>query len=437
MRTTEEVTAPLAPQPGRHRRHRRRRPAAVGAAVLAAVGVIAFLVAVADDEGGDEQMASGSATTRVEPTATTEAPSPAAPATSATTVAVDRSTAIWPAAGAASAPADPVDAARRFATSYLGFTEPNVGAFRQGDTRSGEVDVRPTTDGPVTTILVRQLSGETTWSVLGATTSSIEVTGPAAGEEIGAPVTVAGRAFTFEGHVAVEVRQDGRTDPAGEGFVGGGDEMRPFAGEVSVAPGAGGYGAVVFLTRSADDGRVWQAAARRVRLRPGLLDPASCGAYRSPRHGLAADDMEVKVFFTCEREGSGGISPYPVYRAVPRSTGLLRSALEALLAGPNPTERAATIGSWFSATTKPLLRSVTVTAGHAVVDFGDLRPVIPGAGSSAGSRRLLSELDATVFQFPSVTSVEYRLLGSCEAFAEWLQFGTCERRTRQTSSSSE
>ena len=434
MTMTDDVTTPVAPPPGR-----RRRPAVTVAALVVAGGLVALLLAVTGDDGEGDEVAS-TATTVVEPTTTTGAPSPVVPVTTATTTttvaAVDRSSAIWPTAGVASAPADPVAAARRFAESYLGFTAPQVGPFRQGDGRSGEVDVRPEDDGPVTTILVRQLGGEATWSVLGATTPGIEVTIPAAGDEIGAPATVAGRAFTFEGHVAVEIRQDGRTDPAGGGFVtGGGDEMRPFAGEVSVAPGSGGNGAVVFLTHSAEDGRVWQAAARRVRLLPGVSHPDPCGSHRSPRHGLAAADMEVKVFFTCERDGTGGAGPYPVYRAVPRSTAVLRSALEALLAGPNPTERVAGIGSWFSEATRPLLRSVTITAGHAAVDFGDLRPVIAGASSSAGSRRLLSELDATVFQFASVTSVEYRLLGSCEAFANWLQFGGCERRTRETLSS--
>lgn len=432
MTTTDDVTTPPAPRPGHHRR-RRRRPAMVVTAVAVAGGLAALLLAGIGDDGEGDEVVSGTATTAVEPTTTTDATSPAVPGTTATTVAVDRSAVIWPTAGVAPAPDDPVDAARRFAESYLGFTAPRVGPFRQGDSRSGEVDVRPVDDGPVTTILVRQASGDRAWSVLGAATPSIEVATPGAGDEIGAPATVAGRAFTFEGHVTVEVRQDGRADPAGKGFVtGGGDEMRPFTGEVSVAPGPGGYGAVVFLTHSAEDGRVWQAAARRVRLRPGVVDPAACGGYRSPRHGLAATDMEVKVFFTCEPDGTGDAVPYPVYRAVPRSTALLRSSLEALLAGPNPTERAAAIGSWFSEATRPLLRSVTVTGGHAVVDFGDLRPVMAGADSGTGSRLLLSELDATVFQFPSVTSAEYRLLGSCEAFADWHQSSGCERRTRET-----
>ena len=112
------------------------------------------------------------------------------------------------------------------------------------------------------------------------------------------------------------------------------------------------------------------------------------------------------------------------------TTAALRVAMEELLAGPTPAERRAGLDSWFSEETADRLRSVTIEGGHAVVDFHDLRDVIPNAGSSAGSRRLLAELDATVFQFRSISSVEYRLDGDCEAFTEWLQIGGCDPRPR-------
>lgn len=180
---------------------------------------------------------------------------------------VDRSTAIWPWTGAAGY-VEPVGAARAFAADFLGFAEPVVGAFQQGDSRSGEVEVRPTPDGPVTTVLLRQLSGEEDWSVLGAVTSTIEVTGPEAMALVTSPVAVVGSALAFEGHVAVQVRQDGAAAPLGEGYVvGGGDQMRAFTGSVEFTSPTETYGALVLLTRSAKDGSVWQAAALRIRLR--------------------------------------------------------------------------------------------------------------------------------------------------------------------------
>ena len=259
MKTIDDLTTTVTTGP---RRSRRRWPGIVALALVLVVALVAWLVVVAGDD--DEQVTSGPTTTQAGGTTTT-----AAPSQPPTTPAIDRSTAIWPVEGSGRSFAEPVAAAEDFAVAFLGFTSPTVGPFQQGDNRSGEVEIRPAADGPVTTVFVRQLSGEQTWSVLGAATESIEVTRPAAGDEITSPVRVEGRAFTFEGHVSVEVRQDSRADPAGRGFVtGGGDEMRPFAGDIPFEPGAGGFGALVFLTESAEDGRVWQAAAVRVRLRP-------------------------------------------------------------------------------------------------------------------------------------------------------------------------
>jgi spore germination protein GerM len=135
--------------------------------------------------------------------------------------------------------------------------------------------------------------------------------------------------------------------------------------------------------------------------------------------------MEVTAYFSC---ADGSLRP--VLRAAPASTGVLRASLEALFAGPNARERAASLESWFSPATGAMLRSVALSGGHAVVDVADLRAVIPNASASAGSTLLLSQLDATVFQFDTVASVEYRLEGSCEDFTEWLQIGGCEPHVR-------
>lgn len=128
--------------------------------------------------------------------------------------------------------------------------------------------------------------------------------------------------------------------------------------------------------------------------------------------------MPVQVFFTRDEE------PVPVMRQVPRTDAVLRAALEVLLYGPTEEEREQGIWSFFSSETAGMLRGVSIDeAGHAVVDFEDLRPVIPNASTSAGSRILLSELNSTIFQFPTVRTIEYRIHGSCEAFGEWLQYG--------------
>jgi hypothetical protein len=350
---------------------------------------------------------------------------------SSTTPVVDRATAVWPVEGSGEAFTDPVAAARSFATDFLHFQSPLVGDFQQGDSRSGEVEVRAKASGAVTTVLVRQLSGEDTWSVLGAATELIEITEPDTGAAISSPLGVRGAALAFEGTVQVEVREDGRPDAIGSGYVtGGGDIMRPFEGRITFPTPASERGALVLYTVSMEDGQVWSATVIRVAFQTTGATVA-CGKFQAVREHPGAGDMEVTLFFHCDAAGEDVL--VPVYRHVASSAGVLKASLTALLEGPNAAERTAKIGSWFSADTAGMLTSVKIAAGHAVVDFKDLRSVIPNASASLGSARLMAELDATVFQFSTIASVEYRIDGSCEAFTEWLQIGGCEPRTRPSS----
>lgn len=144
-----------------------------------------------------------------------------------------------------------------------------------------------------------------------------------------------------------------------------------------------------------------------------LLLLAGCEPSDSRRVPESGGDSVPLVDRNTERQAPAG----------PASTDL-RHALEQLLRGPTAQAQAGDHYSWFSARTADALRSVTVdSTGRATVDFHDLRPLIPNASSSAGSALLLDELDSTVFQFPDIRSVEYRMDGSCELFWEWLQYG--------------
>lgn len=159
---------------------------------------------------------------------------------------------------------------------------------------------------------------------------------------------------------------------------------------------------------------------RTERALPAILLSAAvllhgCGEGEAPERREATD-------------GTPGVEAPPT--GAPVLEVALAEALEALLEGPPPEEREAGRFSWFSGETAGMLRSVEVDGeGRAVVDFEDLRTVIPGASSSAGSEALLEELNRTVFRFSGVTSVEYRIRGSCPAFWEWLQYD-CQVVTR-------
>lgn len=149
-------------------------------------------------------------------------------------------------------------------------------------------------------------------------------------------------------------------------------------------------------------------------------DTASDTAFRP---GAAASDTTVRIYF------SRGDSVVPVDRVVRAAGAGLEASLRHLLRGPTVAERRAGLTSWFSDSTAGALRSVTVVDGAAIIDFEDLRPFIPGASTSAGSALLLRELNATVFETPSVRTVEYRMNGSCAKFYEWLQYG-CRTASR-------
>jgi len=115
--------------------------------------------------------------------------------------------------------------------------------------------------------------------------------------------------------------------------------------------------------------------------------------------------------------------PVSVRRARPAGVDPLRGALDWLVRGPTEAEGAEGVESWFSELTTGSVRSVALDdSGHLVVDFSDLSALIPGASSSTGSGLLLQELNGTVFNFPEVESVEYRMEGSCARFWEWLQY---------------
>ena len=237
---------------------------AVGITAVAVIAVAGIVVGanLADDDPS---------TVDAPPTTTTSTAPTTTERDTVTTIAAQDGddpavVAVWPVASTSQRFDDPAAAAHNFAVHLAGFPEDAVvGAFRQGDSRSGEVEVRPSERGPVTTVLVRQLGDDGSWWVLGAQTENIELDDPSVGDDVSSPLTVSGRALAFEGTVEVELRADGQLEPIGGTFVtGGGDEMRPFTGEVEFpAPDVDG-GVLMLLARSPEDGSVIEATVVRV-----------------------------------------------------------------------------------------------------------------------------------------------------------------------------
>ena len=340
-------------------------------------------------------------------------------------------TAVYPTPASGIRFAHPVAAARAFAVDFVGFVNPLVGSFDASGGESGTVDVRATESGVATTVRLHRMTGS--WWVLGSSTPDIRLDTPAASAMIASPIRVQGVSTAFEARVNVEVRQDGARAPIGTGYVMGGSmgAMAPFNGAIDFSTPNAARGALVLSTVSMENGNLWEATVVRVAFAPTptLVPTSACPNYFMARPTPPAGEMVMTVFYSCGVDAA----PVPTYRLYPKTTALLLTTLDELLAGPTTPERAAGLSSWFSASTASYVQHVTLDAGRATVDFGDLRSVIPNASTSAGSRLLLSQLDATVFQFPTVTSVIYRIDGSCQVFGEWLQLDGCVARTPSTS----
>lgn len=230
--------------------------------IWAAAGVTSIAVAVTAVivlTGGDD--------TAAPPPPSTSTSSSSSSTTTTTPPSDDAAVAVFPTGSGGARYTDPVAATNAFATQYVGFTDPFVGAFRQGDARSGEVDVQPFADGPITTVFVRRLGPDDAWYVIGSATANITVTQPTPLATITSPVALAGTSTAFEGTVQVQVRADGRAEPLQNGFVTGGanGELGPFTSSLAFPSPGVGAGAVVFFTVSAENGSILEASVVRVR----------------------------------------------------------------------------------------------------------------------------------------------------------------------------
>jgi len=299
---------------------------------------------------------------------------------------------------------DPEATALEFAREYLAMPDPvAVDGFHHAEGQSGWVDVRSKpSSAMVTTVWVHRYGGEDgAYAVYFAETDNIDVNREHLAGPQGTTIDLAGQSTAFEAHVDVEVRDlDGTV--LGRTFVMGGanGDVAPFSGEITIEPPSSEVAVVVFSTSSAEDGTVQEATVVPIRVDPQV----------------AAATTSFSVFF------HRGEELVEVTRTVPRTTGVLRAALAALVAGPTQAEIDSGLGSLFSAETADVLAGVNLRDGTAVVDFAE---VVNNASTAAGSVAFLASLDATIFQFATVERIEYRLQGSCDGFWSWLQRGGC------------
>jgi spore germination protein GerM len=142
----------------------------------------------------------------------------------------------------------------------------------------------------------------------------------------------------------------------------------------------------------------------------------------------AADGrMVVRVAYRCGPPDA--LETAWVYRDVEETTAILTATTRQLIAGPSDEERADGYASVFSAETTGLLASVKIFSGAVAVDFNSLEGLV-GIDAEPLRTQFLADLNASLFQYDQVASVEYQLRGSCESFWEALGVAACDVITR-------
>ena len=157
---------------------------------------------------------------------------------------------------------------------------------------------------------------------------------------------------------------------------------------------------------------------------PGPPEPsATCGEPAAPSRGGTV----LQIYFTCG-ESVVPIADSFVYRAVPATELVLTATLAEMVKGPTEAEMEMGYSSLFSEATSNAIAGLSLSGGEATIDFAGLDE-IEGISAPEAGLFFLADLNANVFQFGTISSVEYRLDGSCDAF--WELFGEeCHTVTR-------
>jgi hypothetical protein len=172
---------------------------------------------------GSDSASTGGSTASSDSTTTTTAVVTTTPSATTTTSAVTTTApqveqlAIWPAADVTFAIPD--EAAADFVANVLG-VPPVLGEFRQGDSRSGEIEVFSPGEGAGATpvirslLLMRQLGAHNGWFVTAAVNDNAAIRSPEAEAGVPAgPLTVNGVGRGFEANIVVSALIAGVADP--------------------------------------------------------------------------------------------------------------------------------------------------------------------------------------------------------------------------------
>ncbi|MGZ3290051.1 MAG: Gmad2 immunoglobulin-like domain-containing protein [Xanthobacteraceae bacterium] len=163
--------------------------------------------------------------------------------------------------------------------------------------------------------MVRKLTPDETWWVLGATTANLQLQSPKWNASIASPVRLSGQSTAFEATVNVQIRQDGTLIPLASSVVMGGSmgQMGPFSKAVSFSKPTAKGGALILKTLSVKDGNIVEATVLRIqfsdlpnviksaldtgnlsRLRPYLAHSVDYAIAASGAYGTISPDGAIK-----------------------------------------------------------------------------------------------------------------------------------------------
>jgi len=141
------------------------------------------------------------------------------------------------------------------------------------------------------------------------------------------------------------------------------------------------------------------------------------------------DTTVLRVFFPCGASDLATGGTY-VYRAVPATDLVLTTTIREMTAGLEDEEAQLGFRTPLPTSADGAFQGVSIVDGTAYLEFGSDDIMPPGVATVEGAQVFLSTLNANVFQFSSISAVEYRLNGSCDAFWQRLGAEECNPITR-------
>jgi len=152
----------------------------------------------------------------------------------------------------------------------------------------------------------------------------------------------------------------------------------------------------------------------------------NCEFTPCPEESNLLVDKSISVFFGNTYLNSNLTdcsAVFPLSRIISGNNSLEQSALQELFQGPTEEEKTLGYTSWFSSTTKDILKSVEIVAGVAYIDLQDIRQLLPNISASCGSAEFLAEIEKTLQQFSEINKVIIALDGQPADFYEFIQMG--------------